>query len=335
MSSKTNKTTLLGVIITLITAGTISISAQTTDAVNSLTTKPDSTRETGEKDVEKKSPPAAEGSATTAGPEEAVTTDAEVSDPVRANAGVNLARVADKGLTVRSAKTSAQATSSDEWEFQITPYIVLGSLHGTGGIGNRSTQVDMSFGDIFGALKFALMGVFEARKGKWVLLTDVEYISVETDKATPGPLFSNVTAGFKTVNFQPEVGYRLYADPDKGASVDVLGGIRISRVSMDLDFGAGILPATQVAGSRTWVDGIVGLRGKTAVSEKMFITGKFSLGGGGSNFTWQLFGGGGYNITPKIALIGGYTVLDVNYRKDNFIYDMNERGPTMGLAFKF
>jgi hypothetical protein len=320
MSSKTNKTRLLGAIVTLVAALTISISAQTPDAVNSLTAKPDSTCETGEKDVEKKSPLAAEGAKPNAGSEGAVSSGAEVSDPVRANAGV---------------KTSAQATSSDEWEFQITPYIVLGSLHGTSGIGNRSTEVDMSFGDIFDALRFALMGVFEARKGKWVLLTDLEYISVETDKATPGPLFSNVTAGFKTFIFDPEVGYRLYNDPDKRASVDLLGGIRVMRVSTDLNFGAGILPATQVNGSRTWVDGVVGLRGKTAVSEKIFLSGKFDLGGGGSNFTWQLFGGGGYNLTPKIALIGGYSVLAVNYRKDNFIYDMNQRGPILGVAFKF
>jgi hypothetical protein len=335
MLSKTNKTRLLGAIITLITAGVISISAQTPDAVNSLTAKPDSTRETGEKDVEKKSPLAAEGSKPTAGSEGAVSSGAEVSDPARANAGVNLAKVADKGPTVRSAKTSAQATSSDEWEFQITPYIVLGSLHGTSGIGNRSTEVDMSFGDIFGALKFALMGVFEARKGKWMFLTGGEYISVETDKATPGPLFSNVTAGFKTFIFDADVGYRLYNDPDKGASVDVLGGIRLTHVSTNLNFGAGILPATQVDGSRNWVDAIVGLRGKAAVSEKIFVTGKADLGGGGSHFTWQLFGGLGYSITPKIALIGGYSVLDVDYDKNNFIYDMNQRGPTMGLAFKF
>jgi len=115
----------------------------------------------------------------------------------------------------------------------------------------------------------------------------------------------------------------------------VLGGIRVWHVSTELDFGAGILPATQIQGSRTWVDGIAGLRGKAAVSDKIFVTGKFDLGGGGSKFTWQLFGGAGYNVTPKIALIGGYRVLDVNYNKNNFVYDMNQRGPIVGLGFRF
>jgi len=184
-------------------------------------------------------------------------------------------------------------------------------------------------------LDFALMGVFEARKGKLVVLTDLEYVAVSDDKATPGPLFSNVNAKFKTFIFDPEVGYRVYDDPAKGAYVDVLGGIRVWHVSTELNFGAGILPATQVQGSRNWVDAIVGLRGKAAVSEKLFVTGKFDLGGGGSKFTYQLFGGAGYNINQKVALIFGYRVLDVNYDKNNFIYDMNQRGPIVGLGFKF
>ena len=83
------------------------------------------------------------------------------------------------------------------------------------------------------------------------------------------------------------------------------------------------------------MDGIVGLRGKTALSKKVFITGKFDLGGGGSKFTWQLFGGGGYNIKSNIALIFGYRVLDVDYNKNGFVYDMKQRGPIVGLGFKF
>jgi hypothetical protein len=48
----------------------------------------------------------------------------------------------------------------------------------------------------------------------------------------------------------------------------------------------------------------------------------------------RAFGGLGYNVSPKVALIGGYRVLDVNYDKNNFVYDMNQRGPIFGLGFK-
>ena len=244
-------------------------------------------------------------------------------------------RTGHAALTATPARANPPAADPDKWQFQFSPYFWLASLHGTAGVGGRTTQVDENFSDIFDSLKFALMGVFEARKGRFVLLTDVEYVHVGDDRATPGPFFSNVDADFKTFIFDTEAGYRLYDDPDKGASVDVLGGIRVWHVSTALDFGAGILPATRVEGTRNWVDGVAGLRGKAALSEKFFVTGKFDLGGGGSNFTWQLFGGLGYNIKPKIALIGGYRLLDVNYNKDNFIYDMNQRGPIVGLGLRF
>jgi hypothetical protein len=253
---------------------------------------------------------------------------------------VQQAKISPNEIAVAKPSTSSapsvpQAVDPDKWQFQFSPYFWLAGLHGTGGVGNRTTQVDESFSDVFDALNFAFMGTFEARKGKFISLSDLEYVSVSDDKATPGPLFSTVDAGFKTFIFDQEVGYRLLDNPEKGASLDVLGGARVWRVKTDFEFGAGILPATRIEASRSWVDAVGGLRGKMALSEKVFLTGKFDLGGGGSNFTWQVFGGGGYNLNPKIALIFGYRVLDVDYDRNNFIFDMNQRGPIVGVGFRF
>lgn len=228
-----------------------------------------------------------------------------------------------------------QTVDQDKWQFQFSPYFWLAGLHGTGGVGNRTVAVEESFSDVFDALNFALMGTFEARKGKFISLTDLQYVSVSDEKATPGPLFSTVDAGFKVFIFDQEVGYRVLENSEKGASLDVVGGARVWRVKTDFEFGAGILPATRIEASRSWVDAVGGLRGKMALSQKMFLTGKFDLGGGGSQFTWQVFGGAGYNLNPKIALIFGYRVLDVDYDKNNFVYDMNQRGPILGLGFRF
>src|SRR5678815_5649467 len=223
---------------------------------------------------------------------------------------VSLKVIAGRAATgkVNEKPSSPQTVDSDKWQFQFSPYFWLAGLHGTGGIGNRTAQVDESFSDVFDALNFAFMGTFEARKGKFISLTDLEYVSVSDEKATPGPLFSTVDAGFKTFIFDQEVGYRLLENPEKGASLDVLAGARVWHVSTDFEFGAGILPATRIQASRNWVDAVGGLRGKMALSPKLFRTGKFDLGGGGSQVTWQVFAGGGYNLNPKIALIFGYRV---------------------------
>jgi hypothetical protein len=295
----------LSVIFILATAGATSINAQTS-ALNLTIDKSSTSGSTDEQPAveKKKSEPTGESEKRSGG---------------KTTAPVNVRPQADP----------------DKWQFQVSPYFHLAGLHGTAGIGDRTTQVDESFSDVFDVLNFAIMGTFEARKGKFISLTDLEYVSVSDDKATPGPLFSTLEAKFKTFIFDPEVGYRVFENPDTGASVDVLGGIRVWHVSTELNFGAGILPAVDLDGSRNWVDAVGGVRGKAPISKKMFLTGKFDLGGGGSKFTYQVFGGGGYGINEKIALIFGYRVLDVNYDKNNFVYDMNQRGPIVGLAFKF
>ena len=298
--SFTKLQTLLTLVF-IITSGVISVTAQTPAADNSST----------------KPPP-----------------DASTKNAVEV-AGTPTKNAKPIGLSEMETPRSPQAVDADDWQFQVTPYFWLAGLHGTGGTSARTADVDLSFGDVFDALNFFFMTTFEARKGKFISLTDVEYVSVSDDRATPGPLFSTVDAGFKTFIFDQEVGYRLLENSEKGASLDVLGGARVWRVKTDFEFGAGILPATRIEGSRSWVDAVGGLRGKMDLSQKLFLTGKFDLGGGGSDFTWQVFAGGGYNLNPKIALIFGYRVLDVEYNKNNFVYDMNQRGPIVGVGFRF
>ncbi len=306
MSFNPKPGTMVSVVLVLASIGAIRINAQTPIENSSTIT-----------------------AATTASTDSPKTIDSKKS-AVTASVDVRLSGP----LTTSPETPVPQAVDQDKWQFQVTPYFWLAGLHGTGGVGNRTTRVDESFSDVFDALNFAFMGTFEARKGKFISLTDLEYVSVSDDKATPGPFFSTVDAGFKTFIFDQEVGYRLL-DNSQGATLDVLGGARVWRVKTDFEFGAGILPATRIEASRSWVDAVGGLRGKMALSEKLFLTGKFDLGGGGSKFTWQVFGGAGYNLNPKIALIFGYRALDVDYDKNNFVFDMNQRGPIVGIGFRF
>ena len=187
--SFTKLQTLLTLVF-IITSGVISVTAQTPSADNSST----------------KPPP-----------------DASTKNAVEV-AGTPTTNAKPIGLSEMETPRSPQAVDADDWQFQVTPYFWLAGLHGTGGTSARTADVDLSFGDVFDALNFFFMTTFEARKGKFISLTDVEYVSVSDDRATPGPLFSTVDAGFKTFIFDQEVGYRLLENSEKGASLDVLGG---------------------------------------------------------------------------------------------------------------
>ena len=322
----------LGAFFILTTAGVMSVTAQTQTAVSTYPTstilRPDSTTEPKKSEIPKPSGVTAENSA----PDNTAAVDHEKdSSVIRATAPNTTTEPRSETATA----PRSQPAPTDKWQFVFSPYFWMAGLHGATGGPNRTVQVDESFGDIFHSLKFAFMGVFEAHKNKWVIQTDVEFVSLEDEKATPGPLFSSATAKIKTFVFTPEVGYEIYSDPDKGSFVDVLGGTRIWHISADLNFNAGLLPAVQLKNSRSWVDAVVGMRGKVALSEKFFLMGRFDVGGGRSKFTYQVFGGLGYNLNKKVALVGGYRALDVNYDKNNFLYDTDQRGPIVGLGFRF
>ena len=313
----------------LATVGAISVLGQAQRASeNSLiSSNPSATSTNESKKVETK-PSSVTAESTAQSQPADVSTDNSNSTAVK---GASMAPAATEKTTV------PQATPADEdkWDLQFRPYFWMASLNGTTGTTNRNVQVNESFSEIFDSLNFVFMGFFEARKGRFISLTDLEYISISDEKATAGPLFSDVKADIKTFIFIPQIGYRVYHKPEKGTSVHVVGGAMIWRISTDLTLAPGILPGTQIKVRETWVDATGGLRVSTNLSKKLFVNGKFDVGGGGSKFTYQLFGGGGYSITKKFSLLFGYRVIDVNYDKNNFVYDMNQRGPVVGIGFNF
>jgi hypothetical protein len=76
------------------------------------------------------------------------------------------------------------------------------------------------------------------------------------------------------------------------------------------------------------------LRGKVYLPRKWWITGYGDLGGGDSNFTYQIIGTAGVDIHKHYALVFGYRYLNVDYDKDNFLYDTALKGPLFGFTFK-
>jgi hypothetical protein len=208
MSLNSKLRTALSVVFILTTAAAFSVTAQT-PTENSSTSAVASTSSTI-------TPKAVDNEKPSTPPVENLPADknAEVG-PSEDTATTN---AATRSATTANAPTTPapQTVDPDKWQFQFSPYFWLAGLHGTGGIGNRTTRVDESFSDVFDSLNFAFMGMFEARKGKFISLTDLEYVSVSDEKATPGPLFSTVDAGFKTFIFDQEVGYRLLENAEKG-----------------------------------------------------------------------------------------------------------------------
>ena len=286
----------------------------------------------------------------------AATNTASTSEPKKAEVAKPAIAPAENSLPDKTSEVSRNASDSitsasvpadppllpnpepaagDTWEYQFTPYAWLAGTSGTLAVGNLTAKVSSSITDTSVHINFAFMGVFEAHKDKLTILTDLQYSNLGTDNATPGPGFSAVETKTKTFILDPEVGYRFGENRAKGRFAELLGGIRYWHVNEDLNFTAGILAARRASASRDWVDAVVGLRGKAALSKKWFASGKVDLGGGGSKFTYQLFGGVGVMVAKKVALIGGFRDLYVNKSSSDFTFKMSLHGPVIGLGFKF
>ena len=224
--------------------------------------------------------------------------------------------------------------SADQWHFQFTPYLWVVGVSGRAGIGTLTTQIDSGVGDDNVHLNFGFMGTFEVRRNKFAVVTDLEYANLGTERPTPGPLFSNATADFKAFILDPEVAYRIAANSDTGTFIDVLGGVRYWHLKADLTFDSALLPGRIATGTKDWADAVIGMRGRAAISRKVFVLGKADVGGGGSKFTYQLFGGAGFKVCNRASLVGGYRYLRVNYDRDNFLFDGSLAGPIVGASFR-
>ena len=181
------------------------------------------------------------------------TTDSSRSKPAQSDTVV--ASDSTKGTVTDSSepKPNPQGGSTDEWQFALTPYLWIAGISGDAGVGNITVKVDSGITDSNVHLNFGFMSTFEARKNRWMVLTDLQYSNLGTDRPTPGPFFSNATADFKTFVLDPEVGYRILENPDKGNSVDILGGIRYWHLRSDLSLSGGILLPRSATATRGWL----------------------------------------------------------------------------------
>lgn len=228
-----------------------------------------------------------------------------------------------------------QATPDSEWHIAVAPYLYMTGLSGEVGARGRSFDVDLSFGDILSDFSIGLMGTVEARKKRFVILSDLIWLRLKEEREnTPPAAFSSSEVRVKTFIWDPEIGYRVF-ESDRGF-FDVLGGFRMMSVGVAIDTTSGILPGFSAEQRKTWATPVGGFRGVVNVSEKVFLSTKFDIGGGlGADFTTQIYAGGGFKLKPNMALIAGYRYLKTDYDDDGgFLFDTSMNGMIVGLKIQ-
>ena len=248
-------------------------------------------------------------------------------------------------LTGLGFSQMSAANDTDQWQYEITPYLLVAGMEGTAGVRGFTTDLDASFGDIIDNLDVGLMGMFTARKGPWTLAFEGVYIDLSNESTSPvsGPggfLTGNGKLDFSSTMYiaQGTVGYRLV---DGKTSVDGFGALRYTKLDVDMDVVIQFDPPPPFDGSASegdtenWLDAVVGFHVMHPVSNMVTLTGYGDIGGGGSDLTYQLMAGVNWEFSKGYTAKLGYRYLYWDYEDDGFVWDMAAKGPYLGLGIRF
>jgi opacity protein-like surface antigen len=239
---------------------------------------------------------------------------------------------------------------SSGWDFEIQPYLWVPKLKADVRINDLpEAKVDMSARDVVNDLKFGLMGMVEARNGRWGLVADGFYAKLADSGGANfalrprGPGF-DVDAKLTMKQYIMSLAGE-YRALEGSTPVDVMAGGRYNKIDMEAKVditGLGRLGLTAGRNLRyknDWVDPYVGVRVVHPIADKWSILGYADVGGFGigssSKSTNLLIGGLNYGYSKTTTLKFGYRYYRVNYNRGSFKMDSDEGGLYFAAGFKF
>jgi hypothetical protein len=234
------------------------------------------------------------------------------------------------------------ADAAPEWAFQLTPYAWLAGLKGDTGTSPDvpTVPIDISPSDVVDDLEATLMFVLNAKKGRHGLYADFFYADIQADEELlPPPIDLSLRVGAETTLFSLAYQYEFFRS-DK-ATAELLAGARYWSVENRLQFrggSGGPLAGREFISDESWTDPLVGVKASTSLGDSRFyVVGGAGIGGfgAGSDSFYEVSGAVGYRWSDAIATLLGYRRLEVDYRDDDFIFDVVQQGWQLGLAWSF
>lgn len=229
------------------------------------------------------------------------------------------------------------AVGEPGWSIAFAPYGWAAGIDGNvASFGLPAASIDASFSDILDHLDFGAMVVGEVRYDQYGLFTDFAYVRISGSTGTPrGVIASNISLDAETVMFTAAPQVRVLQN--ERASVDLMAGLRVWSVDTRLSLSGGLLDGRSASDGDTWVDPLIGAKGRFNLTQNLFVSGWGMVGGFGaaSDVMWDVWGGLGYEFTDRVSAVAGYRATGVDYSNDGFLYDVVQQGPVLGAVFRF
>lgn len=246
---------------------------------------------------------------------------------------------------------AAQSKSPDSWDWRFEFNIYLPGIDSTTsfevpGGGNVNAETDPS--GYLSKLKATFMGALQVRRGPWSMSGDVLYLDLGdlktkvTEISGPGGIITapvNVNTGGDLKGFIGTFlgGYTVMRDP--GSYMDVVGGARYARLKTKLEYEltgptGGVPAAAKREATKDFWDGVIGIRGTSALGGNWDLRYYGDVGAGSSKSTWQVQAGVGYRFGWGDAVLS-YRHLAYKMDSDRPISDMSFSGPQFALGWNF
>lgn len=272
-------------------------------------------------------------------------------------------------VLVGTSGVAVAESSSDEWQFRLTPYLWLPTIDGTlkynlppGGGGSPNVGVGPT--DWLDLLNFGVLVSGSAKKGRFSIFSDFIYlsmtskndgrvVSVEDTVTVPGtripiPVSADLNLNTRTDLDSPVwmvAGGYTWKETET-SSHDAFVGARYFGVDVSTSWdltaaittpgGGVVLPAQGSIESDTdlW-DGIVGIRGQFKVGNGNWAAPyHFDVGTGSSELTWNAMVGLTYTYGWG-DLILAYRHLEYDQDSNGLLQDFSFSGPGIGARFRF
>jgi opacity protein-like surface antigen len=239
-------------------------------------------------------------------------------------------------LTILAAGP-VHAQSSD-WTYRATLYGWLSGLSSSIDAPRGSVSTDLSFSDVLEDLQMAAFASFEARRGNWGYIADLNYTDLSSSRDTPmGILYSSAEVDTKMTIFAGYAAYRLVDGPN--GFLDLAPGFRAYSLDLDVNIVGAAAPSLSYSSSENWFDAVIGLRGGMPISDRWSARGFADVGGFGlgdsSQLSWQVGAFVNYAFNETWSADVGYRYLSIEKEINDFDTTLELSGPLIGVSARF
>ncbi len=231
--------------------------------------------------------------------------------------------------------SGAQAQSTDESFFRVTPYLWMLGLDGTTAVLGQDADVEADFSDILDALNIALSVNMEWNtKSNWFFVLDPMWAELEMDFEAPTPdPFPNPTGKveIELLLVDALVGYSL------NENLGGYAGVRYYDQDITIIPNG---PVPSIGLGDDWTDFVIGVRAFGELGDKWSMMGKLdgAVGGDSDSAFYAQFV---FNrkFGQNMALNLGWRYYDVDYVSGEgltlFKWDVAHSGPIVGWTWVF